>query len=100
MPDYATSLVSPQRPSVPFPHTGSFLFPDLYGHALFLGRAWSAAELRRKSFRDLHTLWYVLLRERNLIASQMESYRRANVTRSLVGNVEKRAFQVRHRRVA
>lgn len=59
------------------------------------GRAWSAAELRRKSFRDLHTLWYVLLRERNLIASQMESYRRADVARGIVGNVEKRAFQCR-----
>jgi len=54
-----------------------------------------AAELRRKSFRDLHTLWYVLLRERNLIATQMESYRRASVTRGLVENVEKRAYQVR-----
>jgi large subunit ribosomal protein L47 len=65
--------------------------------SIFPGRAWSAAELRRKSFRDLHTLWYVLLRERNLIATQMESYRRADVARGVVGNVESRAFQVRPR---
>ncbi len=65
---------------------------------LFLqGRAWSAAELRRKSFRDLHTLWYVLLRERNLIATQMETYRRASVPFGVLGNVEKRAYQVRLR---
>jgi len=71
----------------PFLTVVGWLFPP--------GRAWNAAELRRKSFRDLHTLWYVLLRERNLIATQMESYRRADVARGVVGNVEKRAFQVR-----
>ncbi|KIJ64451.1 hypothetical protein HYDPIDRAFT_90267 [Hydnomerulius pinastri MD-312] len=43
------------------------------------GEPWSAAELRRKSFKDLHTLWYVLLRERNLLASQKEEARRASI---------------------
>jgi large subunit ribosomal protein L47 len=62
------------------------------------GRAWTAAELRRKSFRDLHTLWYVLLRERNLIATQKESYRRATVPFGVLRNVERRDHQVRRLR--
>jgi large subunit ribosomal protein L47 len=51
-------------------------FKDQDGYS---GRSWSAAELRRKSFKDLHTLWYVLLRERNLLATQKEEARRLGV---------------------
>ncbi|KAG2057749.1 MRP-L47-domain-containing protein [Suillus hirtellus] len=62
---------------------GEMVYVSLEGRDTFQddpGESWKAAELRRKSFKDLHTLWYVLLRERNLLAAQREEARRIGVS--------------------
>jgi len=46
------------------------------GEFLTTGRAWTVADLRRKSFDDLHKLWYVLYKERNLLLTEREKTRR------------------------
>ncbi|EPT05235.1 hypothetical protein FOMPIDRAFT_1021540 [Fomitopsis schrenkii] len=59
------------------------------------GRSWTASELRRKSFMDLHTLWYVLLRERNLITTQAHEARRTGINLSVLGSSTLRNYKCR-----
>ncbi|GMI65621.1 hypothetical protein like AT1G07830 [Hibiscus trionum] len=43
------------------------------------GRSWKAPELRLKSWDDLHKLWYVLLKEKNMLMTQRQMLHAQNL---------------------
>lgn len=43
------------------------------------GKQWDLNELNRKSFEDLHKLWYIVSKERNMLETQKLECKRLNV---------------------
>jgi large subunit ribosomal protein L47 len=72
-------LEIPQEGSMVSGICGLFIH-RLGSYVCLQGRPWKASELRLKSFKDLHTLWYVAAREQNLLATQKEEVRRLGVS--------------------
>jgi len=62
---------------------------------MFAGRSWTIEELRRKSFYDLHVLWYIVLRERNLLKTQTAFIKRLGIPRHSVIEMSARKKAVR-----
>ncbi|THF97986.1 hypothetical protein TEA_003391 [Camellia sinensis var. sinensis] len=52
---------------------------DSVDPVVFEGRSWKASELRLKSWDDLNKLWYVLLKEKNMLMTQRQMLNAQNL---------------------
>ena len=73
VPRVANFEVSPDHPLWQFfPEGNKTTSPIRESEELDLdSREWTSAELRQKSFEDLHRIWYLALKERNILAREV-----------------------------
>lgn len=62
-----------------FSGNGFVFFYYIFKLMLLLGRSWKACELRLKSWDDLHKLWYVLLKDKNMLMTQRQMLNAQNL---------------------
>ncbi|PRW33521.1 39S ribosomal mitochondrial [Chlorella sorokiniana] len=63
------------------------------------GRGWEAQDLRKKSWDDLHKLWFVLLKERTRLHAEKQLYRGRGERMpdpSRIGKVRKSMARIKH----
>ncbi|KAK8953677.1 hypothetical protein KSP40_PGU007456 [Platanthera guangdongensis] len=63
------------------------------------GRGWKASELRLKSWDDLHKLWYVLLKEKNMLMTQRQMLHAQNLrfpNQERIPKVRKSMCRIKH----
>ncbi|KAJ8431697.1 hypothetical protein Cgig2_022319 [Carnegiea gigantea] len=63
------------------------------------GRSWKASELRHKSWDDLHKLWYVLLKEKNMLMTQRQMLNAQNLrfpNPERISKVRKSMCRIKH----
>ncbi|KAH9619238.1 hypothetical protein KSS87_023717 [Heliosperma pusillum] len=66
---------------------------------LVYGRSWKASELRLKSWDDLNKLWYVLLKEKNMLMTQRQMLNAQNLrfpNPERVSKVRKSMCRIKH----
>uniref|UniRef100_A0A0D9WLB2 Large ribosomal subunit protein uL29m n=1 Tax=Leersia perrieri TaxID=77586 RepID=A0A0D9WLB2_9ORYZ len=65
----------------------------------YYGRSWKASELRLKSWDDLQKLWYVLLKEKNMLMTQRQMLHSENMrfpNPERVSKVKKSMCRIKH----
>ncbi|GAB4837160.1 hypothetical protein Ancab_002071 [Ancistrocladus abbreviatus] len=63
------------------------------------GRSWKACELRLKSWDDLQKLWYVLLKEKNMLMTQRQMLHAQNLrfpNPERISKVKKSMCRIKH----
>ncbi|XP_009758816.1 uncharacterized protein LOC107775301 isoform X2 [Nicotiana tabacum] len=63
------------------------------------GRSWKASELRLKSWDDLQKLWYVLLKEKNMLMTQRQMLHAQNLrfpNPERISKVRKSMCRIKH----